>query len=101
MSDMLQKLLGVEKTAASLVAEAEAEAARLTSEARQETQQRHSDLLKAAASRGDDAVSAERARLVAEREKRSQAERQRLSGLPLDQPAFARTVLSFVQKGKE
>ncbi len=101
MSDMLQKLLGVEKTAATIVAEAEAEAARLVSEARQETQRRHADLLKAAASRNDEAIAAERARLVSEREKRIKVERERLATLPLDSTAFREAALSFVQKGKE
>ena len=101
MSDMLQKLLGVEKTAAAIVAEAEAEAGRLATEARQETQQRHVELLKAAASRSDQALADERARLASERESRIQAERERLEKLPLDAAAFRTAALSFIPKGKE
>ncbi len=101
MSDMLQKLLGVEKTAASVVAEAEAEAARLTSEARQQTQHRHAEALKTAAAQGDAALAAERTRLEAERASRIQAERERLARLPTDSTAFRSAALSFIQKGKE
>ncbi len=46
MSDMLEKLLGVEKTATALLAEAEAEAARRKADARMESQKKHAELLK-------------------------------------------------------
>ena len=101
MSDMLQKLLGVEKTAASLVTEAEAEAGRLVAQARQETQRRHSDRLKARAVENEAALVAERARLEEERRSRTQAERDRLDRLPSDDAAFRAAAMSFIEKGRE
>jgi len=100
MSDMLQRLLGVEKTAAGLVSEAEAEAARLTSQARSESQKRHSDLLKKKAADNEAALSAERARLREEREARTRQERARLAHLPRNMEAFRAAALSFIEKGR-
>lgn len=101
MSDMLQKLLGVEKTAASLVAEAEAEAGRLVSRARQEAQRHHADLLKARAEENDRTAAAEQATLDAERQKRARAEQERLEKLPLDGAAFRATAMSFIEMGQK
>jgi len=101
MSDMLEKLLGVEKTAAGLVAEAEAEAAHRTSQARIESQKRHTDLLKKKAAENEAVLEAERARLAAERESRNREERQKLSRLPADTAAFRKAVKSFIEKGRE
>jgi len=101
MSDMLQKLLGVEKTAAALVAEAEAEAARLVAQARQEAQRGHTDQLKSRAAENEAALSAERARLEEERRARTQAERVKLDTLPMDDAAFRAAAMSFIEKGAE
>lgn len=46
MSDMLEKLIGVEKSAAALLTEAEAEANRRRADARAEAQKKHVELLK-------------------------------------------------------
>lgn len=100
MSDMLQRLLGVEKAAAGLVAEAEAEAARITAQARLDSQKRHSELLKKKAADNEAALAAERARLQSEREVRSRAERERLAGLPKDTEAFRKATLSIIERGK-
>ncbi len=100
MSDMLQRLLGVEKTAAGLVSEAEGDAARITAQARLDSQKRHSELLKKKAADNEAALAAERARLAAEREARTQEERERLSRLPRDVAAFRGAALSFIEKGK-
>ncbi len=100
MSDMLQRLLGVEKTAAALVTEAEADAARTTAQARLESQKRHSELLKKKAADNEAALTAERERLQAERERRTREERERLSRLPRDSRAFRAVALSFIEKGK-
>jgi vacuolar-type H+-ATPase subunit H len=100
MSDMLEKLLGVEKTAAGLVADAEAEAARRTSQARIESQKRHSELLKKKATENEAVLEAERTRLAAERESRNKEERQKLSRLPADAAAFRTVVRSFMDKGR-
>ena len=66
MSDMLEKLLRVEKTASGLVAEAEAEAGRRTSQARIEVQKRHTELMKKKAAENE-AAPRSRARATASR----------------------------------
>jgi hypothetical protein len=101
MSDMLEKLLGVEKTAAGIVAEAEADAGRRTSQARAEAQKRHLDLLKKKAADNEAALAAERSRLEAQRESRNREEREKLSRLPANTAAFRDAVRSFVDKGRE
>jgi hypothetical protein len=101
MSDMLEKILGVEKTAAGLVAEAEAEAGHRTSQARIESQKRHTELLKKKAAENEAVLDAERLRLAAERESRNRQERERLSRLPADANAFRSAVRSFIDKGRE
>jgi len=101
MSDMLEKLLGVEKTAAGIVADAEAEAVRRTSQARSEAQKRHTELLKKKATENETALAAERVRLDAQRESRNRDEREKLSRLPADPAAFRAVVRSFIDKGRE
>jgi hypothetical protein len=101
MSDMLEKLLGVEKTAAGLIAEAEAEAGRRTTQARLDAQKRHSELLKAKAAENQTALEAERARITAERTARNQVEKEKLARLPADQARFRTAVLSLIEKGGE
>jgi hypothetical protein len=100
MSDMLQRLLGVEKTAASLVAEAEVQAAGITAQARLDSQKGHSDLLKKKAADNEAALAAERARLAAEREVRTREERERLARLPKGTEAFRKATLSLIERGK-
>jgi len=100
MSDMLQRLLGVEKTAAGLVSEAEAEAARLTGQTRSDVQKRHSEMLKKKAADNEAALGAERERLRGERESRTREERERLSRLPRNTAAFRAAALSYMQKGR-
>ncbi len=100
MSDMMQRLLGVEKTAANFVAEAEAEAARVTAQARLDSQKGHSEVLKKKAADNESALAAERKRLEAEREARTREERERLSKLPKDIAAFRKAALSFIERGK-
>jgi len=100
MSDMLQRLLGVEKTAANIVAEAEAEAAKIAAQARLDSQKRHSELLRKKAADNESALGAERQRLEAEREARTREERERLSKLPRDTGAFRKAALAFIERGK-
>ncbi len=99
MSDMLEKLLAVEKTAASLISEAEAEARRRTSAARVDAQKRHAELLKARAAEAERAVEAARADCAAERERKNAEYRQSLSRATPDRSAFSRAVLGFFEKG--
>ena len=99
MSDMLEKLMSVEKTAAGLVSEAEVEAARRTGQARSESQKAITTVLKDKAVVADEAVTAERARIVAERAKKNAAYRESLGRTPADVAAFNRAALSFMEKG--
>jgi vacuolar-type H+-ATPase subunit H len=99
MSDMLGKFLGVEKSAAALVAEAEAEAGRRKASARAEAQKKHAELLKEKTVEGDAAVAGEKARLAAERERLIGAYKEKLAGMPRNREAFSRAALDFVQKG--
>ena len=101
MSDMLEKLLGVEKTAAGLVAEAEKEAGRRTAQARQDAQKRHTELLKTRAAENESALAAERARIDAERGARNQEDREKLSRLPRDTAGFRAVVIALIDKGRE
>ena len=99
MSDMLEKLLGVEKNAASLIGEAETESRRRTSAARVDAQKKHAELLKGSASEADRAVEAARKESAAERERKNAEYRQSLSRAAVDRAAFSRAVLGFFEKG--
>jgi vacuolar-type H+-ATPase subunit H len=99
MSDMLEKLLGVEKSAASLITEAEAEARRRTSAARVEAQKKHAELVKNSAAEADRALEAARGESAAERERKNAEYRQSLSRRTPDRGAFSRVVIGFFEKG--
>lgn len=99
MSDMLEKLLGVEKNAARLLTEAEAEANRRRADARAEAQKKHAELLKEKTLEGDAAVAAERQRIAAERQRLILAYKEKLAGIPADREAFSRAALAFIEKG--
>jgi vacuolar-type H+-ATPase subunit H len=99
MSDMLEKLLNVEKSAALLISEADAEARRRTSAARAEAQKKHAELLTGKARDAEQAVEAARKDCAAERERKNAEHRQSLSRAPLDREAFSRAVLAFFEKG--
>jgi transcription initiation factor TFIID subunit TAF12 len=100
MSDMLEKLLGVEKRAAGLVSEAEDEASRRTARARVESQRRHSETLKKKAIDVEKDVQAEKERLAAERADKTRAYTAALAGLSADTASFKRAALSFMGKGR-
>jgi len=99
MSDMLERLLNVEKTAAGLVSEAEATAGDRTGQARAETQKTAAALLKEATLAAEEAVSAERTRAAAERERKNAEYRASLARTPADTANFRRAALAFMQKG--
>ena len=99
MSDMLEKLLSVEKSAAALLAEAEAEANRRKTDARTEAQKKHAELLKEKTLEGDAAVAAEKERIAAERERLIGAYKEELAGTPRNLEAFSRAALAFIAKG--
>ncbi|MGA2977184.1 MAG: hypothetical protein ABSF77_17900 [Spirochaetia bacterium] len=100
MSDMLEKLLGVEKNAAGLVSEAEAEANRRTTQARAEMQKKQAEILKQKALDAEKDVEAERKRLAEERKRKNEEYRESLLRRPVDRAAFTRAALSFIEKGR-
>ena len=99
MSDMLERLLGVEKTATGLISEAEAEAGNRTGQARAGSQKATAAVLKEAAAAAEEAVGAERARCATERESKNAEYRSSLARKPSDAAAFRRAALSFMEKG--
>jgi vacuolar-type H+-ATPase subunit H len=99
MSDMLEKILGVEKTAAALLADAEAEASRRLAQARGDSQKKAAELLKKTSGDGELALEAERTRVAAEREQQNKGYREKLARQKVDAAAFSRAVLAFIEKG--
>jgi vacuolar-type H+-ATPase subunit H len=71
MSDILEKLIGVEKKATELVAEAEAEAGRRKGAARTEAGRVHSDRIRAKAKELDRMLEERKAETAREREQRN------------------------------
>jgi len=99
MSDMLEKLLGVEKSAAALVTEAESEAHRRVAQARGEAQKGSAETLKKKTTEGEEAVAAERLRIAAERERQNKAYREKLAQRAIDTAAFSHAVFTYIDKG--
>jgi hypothetical protein len=100
MSDILEKLLGVEKKAASLVSDAEEEANRRTMQVRVECQRRHAEALKQKAAEVEKLIQAEQARLASERASTISAYRGELARRSPDTGAFARAARAFIGKGR-
>ncbi len=98
MSDMLDKLLLTEKSAAEIVSAAEAEANRRKSEARAEAQRHHAAVLKEKAAEAEAAVSAEKERAAKERRDKNADYRARLAAHPVDREAFSRRVADLIAK---
>jgi vacuolar-type H+-ATPase subunit H len=99
MSDILEKLLGVEKDAAVLVTDAEAEANRRKAAARAEAQKLSAEALKEQAVRSEQRVAAEKKLIAAERDEKNRAYRQSIAARPLDSSALRRAVTEFIEKG--
>jgi hypothetical protein len=99
MSDILEKLLGVEKDASVLVADAEAEAGRRKAAAQVESQKRYTEALKEKAVEAEARVAAERGKIAAEREEKNHAHRESLASRARDREALRRVVIDFVEKG--
>jgi hypothetical protein len=98
MSDVLEKLLAVEKDAAALVAQAEAEAARRRAAAQARAGERAAEAVKTEAVRAAERIAAAREALAAEREQRSREHGLSLAARPRDTKALARVVEEFVDK---
>ena len=99
MSDILEKLLGVEKDASVLVASAEAEAGRRRATAQGQGQQRYSEILKGKATEVARRVTSEKEAVAAEREQKNRAYRESLASRARNGEAFRRVVMDFVEKG--
>jgi hypothetical protein len=98
MSDVLEKLLAVEKDAAALVAQAEAEAARRRAAAQGQAEGRAAEAVKAAAVLAAGRIASAKAAIAAERDQRSRAHGQSLAVRPRDTEALKRVVEEFVDK---
>jgi len=98
MSDMLDKLLQTERSAAELVSSAEAEANRRKAEARAEAQKRHAALVKEKAVEADHAVQEAKEHAAAERKEHGEKYRAKLAAHAVDRDSFARLVSELTDK---
>ncbi|GEM_PF-2971928 len=98
MSDMLDKLLKTERTAAELVSSAEAEANRRKTEVRAEAQKQHAASLKGKAAEAESAVAAEKERAAQERRQKNEEYRAKLSAQPVDREGFFRLIKQLIEK---
>ncbi|MGA2764120.1 MAG: hypothetical protein ABSG17_12205 [Spirochaetia bacterium] len=99
MSDMLDKLLHTEKSAAEMVSSAEAEANRRKAQTRTEAQKRHAAVLKEKAEETEKVVTAEKERAGREREQKNAEYRAKLAARPADRESFFRLVAELIEKG--
>jgi F0F1-type ATP synthase membrane subunit b/b' len=97
MSDILDRLLGVEKDAGALVTETETEAARRKTQARLEAQKEHTRLIAEKAKELEARIDSERDRLKKERESKNAAFAGELRAKPLSPKELARVVLGFIK----
>ncbi len=97
MADILEQLLGVEKKAAQLVAEAEAEAARRKSAARLAASQEQAAAQRERVAAVEAEVSEARTKATAEREERGRAYREKLERHPVERARFEAAVRRFLQ----
>ncbi|HTP57576.1 MAG TPA: hypothetical protein VMM82_01590 [Spirochaetia bacterium] len=98
MSDMLDKLLQTERSAAELVSSAEAEANRRKSEARAEAQKRHAALLKEKAVEAERAVQQAKEHAAAERKEKNEQYRAKLAVHATDREGFERLVSELTDR---
>ena len=98
MSDMLDKLLQTERSAAEMVSSAEAEANKRKAEARAEAQKRHAALLEEKAAEGERAVAAEKERAARERREKNEEYRAKLSANRVDREGFFRLITELIEK---
>jgi len=99
MSDTLEKLIGVEKTAVTLVADAETEANRRKAQVRLEVQRARAELARQLAETSEKALSEARARVEQDRSRKNEEHRRKLAALSLNRAEFNRLVASYIGKG--
>ncbi len=97
MSDILDKLLGVEKNAAVLVTEAEAEANRRKTAARMDANSRYTARLAEKTAELDSALEGARKGLTREKEEKNRAYAESLRKHAVDPAAFRREFLSGIE----
>ncbi len=98
MSDILDKLLGVEKNASILTADAEAEANKRKTRARVEAQKEYTEQLALKAREIESRLVEEREGLKAERARKNSEYADTLRRLPQDSEAFRRIFLAFISE---
>ncbi len=100
MSDILEKLLGVEKSASVLITEAESEANRRKTTARLDAQKRYTQLLADKAAELDFRLEEARKRLSSERDEQIRSYSESLRKRKLDTEAFRRAVIAGIGKAQ-
>jgi F0F1-type ATP synthase membrane subunit b/b' len=98
MSDILDKLLGVEKNASNLTTEAEAEANKRKTRARVEAQKEYTEGLARKAREIDGRLEKTREDLKTERERKNLEYSEGLKKSPQDSGAFRRALVSFISE---
>ena len=96
MSDILDKLLGVEKNASILTTEAEAEANKRKTRARVEAQKEYTEQLALKTREIESRLVEEREGLKAERARKNSEYTDTLRKLPQDSEAFRRVFMAFI-----
>jgi hypothetical protein len=98
MSDILDKLLGVEKNASMLTAEAEAEANKRRTRAGVEAQKEYTEQLALKAREIESRLVEDRERLKAERARKNKEYADTLRRRPQDSDAFRRIFMTFISE---
>jgi F0F1-type ATP synthase membrane subunit b/b' len=98
MSDILEKLLGVEKNASVLITEADAEANRRKTAARMDAQKNYTRLLAEKAAESDAKFAEARERLARERDEKNRKFAEGLLKHGVDIEAFRRAVIAGIGK---
>jgi vacuolar-type H+-ATPase subunit H len=100
MSDILEKLLGVEKSASVLITEAESEANRRKTTARLDAQKRYTQLLADKAAELDLRLEEARKRLAGERDEQIRSYSESLKKRKLDTETFHQAVITGIGKAQ-
>jgi vacuolar-type H+-ATPase subunit H len=100
MSDILEKLLGVEKNASVLISEADGESNRRKTTARMDAQKRYVKLLAERAAELDSKLVEARNRLSREREEKNKNFSEDLRKRKLDGDALRRVVIERIGKAQ-
>jgi vacuolar-type H+-ATPase subunit H len=100
MSDILDKLLGVEKSASALTTEAESEATHRKTQARLDAQKEYSRMLGEKAKEQERRLEDEREHLKKERESKNGAYTEGLRALALSVKDLRRAVFAYIRSDR-